>query len=70
MGTGLDRKKGAGPLTSYDTRSLPHVVAMVTTVAVFSVRHVLNQQLTDRPQQLNIRQKISMFLSPGVRLLG
>ena len=59
------------PPTSYDARSLPHIVAMVTIAAVFSVRHVLNQQLSmDRTQQLSIRQKISIFLSPGVRLLG
>jgi hypothetical protein len=46
-----------------DTRNLPHIVAMVTTAAMFSVRHVLNQQLSmDRPKQLRIRQKISMFL--------
>ena len=70
LGMGFDNRKGAGPPTSYGNQSLPHVVAMVTIVAVFSVRHVPNQLSMDRPQQLSIRQKISMFLSPGVRLLG
>lgn len=65
----LDHRKGVRPQTSYNTRNLPHIVAMVTTAAMFSVRYVMNQQLSmDRPKQLSIMQKISMFLSTGVRI--
>jgi len=69
-GMGLDFRKGAGPQTSYGTWSLPHIVAMVTIVVMFSVKHVLNLQLSmDRPQQLSIRQKNQYVLVTSGYLL-